>query len=637
MPDASPAAAAALLPERRTLCGPVTRRRLARLALIYAAVLALGLLLAFGATSPQWQAFGLGLALPGGGFFAHADVHSMHGIVHLGLGALAFAAFVAGLLLWFGTGNALAPPLIWLLSAALAALMDHGAIPRHGAAGVVLGVVLLAVVTLLLAWLKRASYAARRREANRFLQHATRPVAPTLNDRDRELNPQDVKLMRFMLDRALQPVEAFDGFEWLDQFQTAAVRYQLNFIGYALAMAQATHLPAFGGYLDTAQRRLIDKQTDHRIWRYWALENLWGNLARDPDPVARENIMYTGFVAVQIAMYQSASGRSDYERTGSFTLQHPGGRSYAYDFGALVAALERERQRSAFGLIACEPNWIYPLCNTMGAAAVKGHDRMHGGDRWAAQAAEFRVHLEHEFIDLAGRFVPCRSDYAGLALPMIGGAQPQAMPCFFLNATLPELALRHWLLLRRELWRGSGRELDRRRFWRIDTGNYRASRASAYAGTALAAMELGDHQVAQACLAALEEECPARHDDGGYYRPDASVWAHAVEFLARCGATGAFRRLIETPRQGQRMRLDHAAYPEVLVASATEHDGMLRVVLYPGAAPGRREIGFSGLACGGRYACDGMQELEIVADQDGAASARVLLDGRTEIRLRPIV
>ena len=62
---------------------------------------------------------------------------------------------------------------------------------------------------------------------------------PAIADRDRELSAQDVKLMRFLLDRALQPLEAFDGFEWLDQFQTAAVRYQLNFIGYALSMAQA--------------------------------------------------------------------------------------------------------------------------------------------------------------------------------------------------------------------------------------------------------------------------------------------------------------------------------------------------------------------------------------------------------------
>ena len=89
---------------------------------------------------------------------------------------------------------------------------------------------------------------------------------------------------------------------------------------------------------------------------------------------------------------------------GSFALQHPDGRRYDYDFGALVVALDREQRRSEYALVACEPNWIYPLCNTIGAAAMTSHDRMHGGGRWAPLAADFRERLEDEFIDLAGRF-----------------------------------------------------------------------------------------------------------------------------------------------------------------------------------------------------------------------------------------
>jgi hypothetical protein len=85
------------------------------------------------------------------------------------------------------------------------------------------------------------------------------------------------------------------------------------------------------------------------------------------------------------------------------------------------------------------------------------------------------------------------------------------------------------------------------------------------------------------------------------------------------------------------MLIDDVAYPDVLVASAVAADGMLRGVLYPGTAAGRREIGFSGLRPDGRYVCDGMQEAEIVADGTGAARAHVLLTGRTEIRIRPVL
>src|SRR5262249_32837510 len=149
----------------------------------------------------------------------------------------------------------------------------------------------------------------QRRAANAYLAQAGPRIVARFGDAEPvpEFTPRELQLMRFVLDRALQPLPSFEGFEWIDQYQTAPVRYQLNFMGYALSMAQATRLPAMRGYLEEAQRRLILKQTDHRIWAYWASENLWGNLSFDLDPVARDNIMYTGFCATQIAMFHAAS------------------------------------------------------------------------------------------------------------------------------------------------------------------------------------------------------------------------------------------------------------------------------------------------------------------------------------------
>ena len=138
---------AALLPERRSLFGPVTRRRLIRLALIYAAILAAGLLLVHG-SSPHAQALGLGLMLPGGGFFAHAGLGTAHGLVHLAIGLMAVGMFVVGLAIWFATGNVIAPPAIWLLFAVFGALMDHGPIPHHAVEAVEFGVAALAVAAL---------------------------------------------------------------------------------------------------------------------------------------------------------------------------------------------------------------------------------------------------------------------------------------------------------------------------------------------------------------------------------------------------------------------------------------------------------------------------------------------------------
>jgi hypothetical protein len=621
----------------------VTRRRLARLLLIYISLFSFGLAGSQLAAGARWKVFGWGLMVPGGGFLALADVETVHGALHIGIAGLTLLTFVAALFLWFATANIAAPPAVWILSAFAAALMDHG-VPRHGPALPVVLAMFAAAITLASASVRRRRGRTQREASNAYLTEIRQRGVARVCSTDHvesasEFTPQELKLMRFLLDRALQPTTSYEGFEWLDQFQTAAVRYQLNFTGYALSMAQATRLSALGGYLDTAQRNLIDKQTDHRVWRYWALENLWGNLAVDADPVARDNVMFTGFCATQIAMYHAASGRRDYDRRGSFALRHPSGLSYGYDLPSLIDALDRERRRSAFQLVACEPNWVYPLCNTIAAAAVMAHDRMTGSGRWAMQADGFRRSLENEFIDLSGRFVPCRSALTGLALPIAGGAQPQAMPCFFLNATLPDVAQRQWMLLRRDLVdvRQPG-ALDRRRFWPIDTGNYRLSRAAAFAATALAAVELGDRDVAQLCLDALEEDCPPALDGDSFHRPKASVWSHAVEFFSRSGRADGFRHLIGHPRDtAPRPRISDVPYPDVLVARAGHRDGLLSAVLYPGERKGFFQLGLSGLAPRGAYVCDGTEEMSIAADAQGEATITVALAGRTEIRIRPTV
>ena len=77
-------------------------------------------------------------------------------------------------------------------------------------------------------------------------------------------------------------------------------------------------------------------------------------------------------------------------------------------------------------------------------------------DNFAIAAFNFKPrpcaqYLGQKFIDYAGRIIPCRSSYTGMVLHAIGGALPQALPCLFLNATMPEIALRQWLLLRKKI------------------------------------------------------------------------------------------------------------------------------------------------------------------------------------------
>ena len=602
------------LPAYTQVFGPVSAGRLRRLATAYLLLAGGGFAVAGMSSDARLQAVGLGLVLPGGGFLGHAGLNTIAGCWHLAAACTAAGLFVAALGLWFGTGNILAPPAAWLGAAVVAGLMPAG-MTHPGAVDIVLGAVAILAIAVGVATALRFVRAKQCRvRDNTYLATARFDVSEDTEGTP-ELSLEHLQRLRFALDRALQPVTRFGGFEWLDPFQTAAIRYQINVLAYAIAVTQARFTPAFSGYMRQAQINLLDKQTLKPVWAYWGLENLWGNLRLDANPVGRENIMFTGFVGLQMTLLR-ANGVDDFASAPRFRLND----KWAFSAADFIDRLEHETQHSDFTLFACEPNWIYPLCNTIGASAI----RMHDPKRWADLAYRFRRALDAEFLDAFGRFVPCRSAKTGLALPAIGGVMPLAMPCFFLNAIAPDIAVRQWLLLRRRLFDDHGK-LCRRAFWPIDTGNYRFTRASAYAATALAAAELGDRQVFDACTKALDNECPGVVERGVIHRPNASVWAHGVELMALAGAKDRFRNLTGQPVETG-PTLDGLAYPEVLVAAAHSSGGDLTVVLY---GQGRFQARLTDLKCGRVYRFEGAATGRFRADEHGVVAFDITLDGRT--------
>ncbi len=629
----------AALPPFTGLFGPLTRQRLLRLGLVYLGMVLVGSALILAPLPEGWRVAGMGLLWPGGGFWAHSDVCTQAWASHGGAAVASLAVFGATLVLWFATGNVLAPPLAWLGLAVLAAGTQVGPVAPDAAWPLVcalLTMLALGGVGGALRW-----HGARRRRAadQAYLAQAcvaTWAGAEGGSEAKTEAKPEhmpemslsDLQALRFALDRALQPVASLEGFERRDQFQTAAWRYQINFLAYGLALNQARYTPAFAGYVSEAQQNLLRKVMQARVWAYWAWENLWGNLRWSRNPLGRDNIMFTGFVALQMKLAQAAS-----------PLQVAGGGAEVapdvpWSDETLLASLQRELSRSAFTLSACEPNWIYPLCNLMSASALMAHDAQHGTRRWQAHASAFRAQLEAEFLDHAGRLVPCRSSLTGLALPAIGGAMPQALPCFFLNLVAPDIARRQWALLRRELLDERG-HLRRQAFWRVDTGNYGRSRASAYATTALAAAELGDDDVRDQCLAAFGEECPLRTLDGVSHHEQASVWAHGVALMARSTKAGGFRGLMLTPTPIHGPYLTGASYPDVLVASAhvDAMTGQLNAVLYPGAGPGVQALEVHGLQPFELCRLNGAVAQAGWADRLGRLRVHVVLQGRTCLSL----
>lgn len=621
--------------------GPLTRSRLRRLGLIYLAIFMLGIGLALVSATPGIQAFGLGLAFPGGGFLHYLAGGAGSVVLHLACAVLTFGLFLFGLLLWFGTGNQAAPVIVWLGGALAAGVMGHA----HTFAGSWLVVSGLAGATAAAAWFGHHRLLAgklARRERRRASIGTWVPPATAL-DADgcpvvEELDADDLAALRYALDRALQPVDEFNGFDFIDQFQPSAVRYQINNLGYALSFANYIRLPAMRGYLVDAQRRLIEKKKQHRVWKYWALESLWGNFRHEPNPMARDNVMYSGWYAAQIGLFEAATGDRSCAEPGALTLRTANGTEFVNDFHTLAATLAENERNSEFCLFPCEPNWIYPLCNNQAAIGLRLHDRLHGTHYWSEVETQYRRRLEQEFIDVDGHLVPLRSTRTGLTIPGLQSCSEDAIPAFWMHPLFPDIAARWWEIARSELFRptSGGLELLPLKPW-LDAGNYRFNTAYALGALGMAARELGDDDAVHAIRGAIDELATARHG-GVLSYPGCSTWTHTFMLNMRLGRANGLSDLVNRERPAawrDGPYIDEAPYPDVLPARAVSDGAALAAVLYPGADGGRVELALGGLRPDAAYRCEGAMEKNATADAQGRLRIVVELDGRRELRVSP--
>lgn len=625
-----------LLPTDIPLFPPATRRSLLRTLAGYAVLWLCGVLpLALGA-GERLQALGLGLALPGGGL--HATGHPV-------LGSVALLGVVLAVFVWWAAGPTVLPPVVWLATAVLPALTLDAPAPSTGAAVAVLAAV--PALTLLALGAHAARHAAQRRRGaalNRRLAEVRFPVTgapsypadfPVVEHSD-----QDLRRLRAALDLALQPLASFEGFTHIDQFREGALRYQLNALGYGLSMAQFTRTPAFRGYLAEAQRNTIEKVLQRKVWGYWALENAWGNLRRDKDPVPMGgNVMLTGFYGLQVGMY-SVLNDERYLRPGALTFRWDADESYPYDLPGLAANVRANVRDSRFGLYPCEPNWIYTICNTFGLNTVLASEQLAASGGAAATQERLRRAYESEFLRPDGRIVGVRSSHLGLSWNFWASPSVQLATTYWMHPGMPDLAHRTWWLIRDGWLRvADGRvSTPRSVVSRLDPGSYRlGSDTFTLAVTTMAAREIGDEETAQAAERTLAER-PVEQQHGAERVAGASGLANSYLNLGRFGRRSGLRDLVAfgppAPwRDGP--VLEEAAYPDVLVAKAVSDGAALDLVLVPGEGPVRSRLTIGQLRPGTRYAVAGARVAEVTADHEGRAAVEVDLDARREVRVAP--
>jgi hypothetical protein len=635
-----------LLPERPHRLGPVSRRLVLRLVAVLGAVVLAGTLMLGLSDSAAVRAAGLSMVFPGGGFLY---------IAWPVLFAVTMLALVLAVVLWWGISAHWAIPLVWAASIAGSAALADG--PRWF---VDRGTTWSAAIPVTYALAAIAAGVALLRTERRF-RHKLAQV-PELNAylSEVDLTPRakvfeepsamDGELLAWVYDLALQPLDEFNGFDWGEQIHgPTCVRYQLNMLGYALSLYAANYVPNAPQPIETALANLIAKATDLRVWKYWRTLNLIGNFDANPDPIVRDNIMLSAYIAEQVNQYEAATGSTRFDEPGSLTFVWKDGRTFAYDHHSIVEAVRRNFEANRLGFFPCEPGWVFTACNTMGAQALKGHDTQHGTEHWTAVEPHWRHAVEEEMLTPDGNLPHIRSKLVGLSFDT--GEVPGGE--YFLTGTnafadvAPDLAARGGLLA----MRGAAEKMAALRPLIVD-GELQmdiepAPERNTLIVTAVpqwtrlvgGARAVGEPDVARAALRRMESTCGtgARWPE----RPlHVGVQNLGIHLLTRWGAplsSGALALRGFVPPVGP--ILADGPWDDLLVTKARCDDGVaLDLTLRP-----RRDdtvtarLGFAALQPGLAYRLDlPGDEQVLTAGDDGRATASATIIGTIQARLVPV-
>ena len=620
--------------------GPITAARQRRTWLVYGAMCVLGLLPVLVGAPAAWQAAGLGLWMPGAGFVAAGGWVSV-------LFPLTLALFVLSVVAWFWAGMVIAPVTVWLGSAALAGTLVGHSI--WGGAHLVVAVCIaaLAAYTVTRLRARRSKDLAKAERRRAFLSASLAEVTPreaaVPDPATREMAADDLPSLRYLLDRALQPVPEFNGFDVIDQFQPAALRYQLNHMGFALGIVQGAYVPNFHGYMADAQRKLIEKYLLRRVWDYWVYESCWGHLNfTNFDPARRDNIMLTGWFGMHVGQYMLNSGDRRYAEKGALTFRLNERTAYEHDFHSIIGSVvdNYTRYEGAFCLFPCEPNWMYPICNHYGMTSLAVHDRLFGTDYVARFLPSWLDKLDTEFTDASGSIIGLRSQLTGFEFPFPTGESGYAS---FAHCFSADRARRLWAIARKEI--GPAIHADESGKARVslpgrglDAGNYSFNHTAAFGSIMMAAREFGETEIADAAQRSLDADCRLEVVGGVRRYLAGSNLANISAATGRLMRTGDFRRsFVEGPGEATLAGpvLTGVVYPDVLVARAFSRGDDLELVLHPGRGPTAPTLTLERLKAGRRYSVTGAPVDAIVADATGKATFGIRLDSRTEVTIRP--
>lgn len=590
-------------------------------------------------------AFGMGLIVPGGGLIALGTWWS----ILLGI-FCAYLWYKIGFRILDMFGGIVAVVGIWLIGALPSIFID---IHPHWSL-TVLSLLTAVILFSIFEYKVHVFYKRLRKKRKENIDNFNNLLndyeqyskSTLLSEDERELDEEGLRAVRYIFDKTVRENGDYEGFDDKLLFSSlAAFRYQFSSLGYVLLLLQCKYMPNFRGYLSQAMQFCIDGFTDPRTCSYWRWESLMGYFKYHCNPIDDSNIMLSGWMLPVVTGYGANTHDRSFEQPGSLKFRVNKKKIYPYNVKETVECLHKQWINHKFPayLIPCEPNIAFPICNAYGLLGLLIYDRDHGTKYSEDVLDEFYKNLISEFCEIDGSIAPRRQYLFGLRF--MPPTQLIDMPINDMSLAIeyapifPGLAKRCYMLARERALKigDDGLAYMKGAEWSsiVDMGTKAKNPGMVLGMLEMAAVEHGDLEMLAALRKTEARYLEKSKDPKILKYRNVSVVSMSNLIYSCIARKGDWHDTIlkgpgETAFSGP--VLESCDYPDVLVAKAISHGDDLSLVLYNGCQPGIQTLELANLQPTKTYSIQGSGET-VVADVAGKAKLKVMLDGRTEIRI----
>jgi len=395
---------------------------------------------------------------------------------------------------------------------------------------------------------------------------------------------------------------------------------QLLFFAFTLGLSHYHYTPAYRelyqGTMDRVIRKMLGRESSGNGEPTHANNEATHPQPKllgggGPEPLARENVMYSGHLLASVGYYTMLFGDRKYTEPGSMPFDHetifPGWadpKKYKHDFISLARLIHDQYVASPMGFV-CEPNAVFLFCNGYTFYGFRFHDHILGTNWMPAVAKRFKEAWKGKggLLNEDGHFVEAyliAQDFIWVQPSAYFDAWAGAWMHAWDRDTIRTLYPGHVKDWVKGLPDGTAYVEPRpQSSWSLQS-------TSDFGHFALYAAELGDRKTVAAMLAYAEKHLNPTWDRGAYFFPRndslrsqeglpvllTPMAGNALRGLARINISNGLYTTFNEPFGDEHFKepfIDRVDYPSVLVRQAV-YDAEKRTLvvrLTPGDGGGR--------------------------------------------------